>query len=87
MGDLRNKVAKQMRDEAHRQFMARHYPPSPSPPPPRCQCGLTYTDTMIWAAPQRDHWDRERRFWCWVCIPDEYRHLVIQDVINMTEGT
>lgn len=82
MGDLRNKFAKQERDARHREWLAKHFPESPLPPPPRCQCGNTSYETTIWAAPKRDRWDREMRFWCWVCIPDEYRHIVARDVFK-----
>ena len=33
MGDLRNKIAKLERDEAHGQFMALRHPKKPPPPP------------------------------------------------------
>jgi hypothetical protein len=36
MGDLRNKMMKEMRDEAHRRWLAKHYPPSKPPFLPRC---------------------------------------------------
>ena len=54
MGDLRNKLMKQVRDAEHRHWLAKHYQPKPEPLLPRRRCGLTYYEVPImWAAPPK----------------------------------
>lgn len=68
MGDLRNKFAKIERDEAHRQFVAKHYPLAPLPKPICCQgCGATYYERDVYAV-ARDKWS-VAEFWCASCLP------------------
>jgi hypothetical protein len=79
MGDLRNKIAKLERDEAHGQFMALRHPKKPPPPPPiRCQCGLTVHEVPAMWAHQADRWSPQR-FCCPGYLPDEPLGEVIQD--------
>jgi hypothetical protein len=54
MGDLRNKSAKQERDEAHRRKLAQLHPEKPPPPPIRCHCGLTPDQVPTMWAHQAD---------------------------------
>lgn len=74
MGDLRNKFMKQARDEAHRQFMARRYPPKPEPPPVRCPCGNTYYDAPL-AQYQLDR-RKPQAICCPACAPADVRDLM-----------
>ena len=55
MGDLRNKLRKQEMIERQREWLAKHYPPTPPPPVHRCICGLSYYDAQIFCI-QADHW-------------------------------
>lgn len=73
MGDLRNKLRKLERDEAHREFMARLYPSAPPPLPIRCQCGLTPAEVPAMWAHQADRWPAVQ-FYCPACLPDELRN-------------
>lgn len=75
MGDLRNKIAKiegVKRDKAAMEAFLRAggwKPQVPAEPQPiiRCQCGLTYYETTIWAVQE----DRRKpaQFYCAVCLP------------------
>jgi hypothetical protein len=82
MGDLRNKFMKQARDEAHREFMARRYPPKPARPTPRCQCGLTWDDVPVMWSVEVQRWPYERALFCPACIPAQYLHLVAVSAAN-----
>jgi len=82
MGDLRNKLAKQERDEAHRRYMARRYPPKPAPVLPRCLCGLTYWEVpVMWAAPGGRH--EAAKFFCPDCLPPELLREVARNVADL----
>lgn len=70
MGDLRNKLAKQIRDERHRQFMARHYPPKPPPKPLTCLCGFTSEDTKLWGVSDPRLYGKAGVY-CAACLPAE----------------
>ena len=70
MGDLRNKAAKQERDEAHRQYLAKRFPAASQAPPIRCQCGLTPDKVSVMWAHQTDRWSAVR-FYCPSCLPDD----------------
>ena len=56
MGDLRNKMAKLARDEAHRRYMAKHFPKARGgpPPPAACWCGLNSNQVEIIARQDRN---------------------------------
>lgn len=86
MGDLRNKLAKQARDEAHRRHMAKHYPPKPAPPLPKCLCGLTYREVAtMWAVDLGD-WPRRVDYYCPACLPDHLRGVVGADDAGLPPG-
>ena len=73
MGDLRNKMMKQARDEAHRQYLAKHHPPKTETQLPRCLCGLTYQEVPImWEGPREDRW-APVVFYCPAYLPEELR--------------
>lgn len=85
MGDLRNKVAKQIRDERHRQFMLRKYPPKPPARPPTCRCGLTSEETKLYAYSSPMLSKRHLNgLWCLVCAPHEVKMEWID--IMVTQG-
>lgn len=68
MGDLRNKAAKQEREEARHRYMAQRYPKDPPPPPIHCQCGLDPAEvSAMWAVPGLDRWS-PAVFYCSACI-------------------
>lgn len=83
MGDLRNKFDKQERDEAHRRFMAEHYPPPPAPKPAKCLCGNTALETHLWA------WSGDRNIpagvYCTGCLPPRLLPLVIGQAANLPD--
>jgi hypothetical protein len=80
IGDLRNKLAKQARDEAHRQYMAKHHPPKPAPEPPKCLCGLTcYEAPTLWAI-DGGGWPRRVDYYCPACLPHDLRGKVAKGV-------
>ena len=82
MGDLRNKLKKELRDEAHRRWMAKNYPPRTPSQIPRCLCGLTYYDVPImWAAPGKRH--EPQRFYCPACLPVDLLWVVAPSVANL----
>jgi hypothetical protein len=84
MGDLRNKLMKDMRDKAHQRWLAKHYPPTSPPALPRCECGLTYLEAPImWAAPTKRH--QKAKFYCAACLPHEFLELLAQDVANLPD--
>jgi hypothetical protein len=85
MGDLRNKLYKQMRDEAHRQYMAKHYPPKPEPPPIRCLCGHTYQDVPRMWQIDEPGWPRKTGIYCPACIPAHLIGWVADDVANLPD--
>lgn len=67
MGDLRNKVAKQMRDEAHRQWLAKHFPSKPLPKEIVCDgCGASCYEIPVYAMP-RD-WKGPYNYACAGCM-------------------
>lgn len=69
MGDLRNKMAKQLRDAQHRAYMAMHYPSQPPQPLPKCLCGFTWNEVpVMWATEKRDR-RGQVVFYCPACIP------------------
>ena len=68
MGDLRNKLTKELRDEAHRRLLEKLHPTPMPPALPRCLCGLTYYDVpVMWQGPSGRH--EPARFYCPACIP------------------
>jgi hypothetical protein len=83
MGDLRNKVAKQIRDERHRQYMARKYPPKPPPPPVTCRCGLTWQETTLYGFSGYKNSHLNGLF-CMVCMPTCHKMEFID--IMVTQG-
>jgi hypothetical protein len=85
MGDLRNKISKQIRDERHRQYMARKYPPKPAPPPATCRCGLTWQETTLYGWSETKLSRRHLNgLWCLVCMPTELKMEFID--IMVTQG-
>lgn len=69
MGDLRNKMAKQVRDAQHRAYMAKRHPSKPPEPLPKCLCGFTWNEAPImWAVAGADRWS-PTAFCCPACIP------------------
>ena len=84
MGDLRNKWAKDARDERHRQWMAKHRPASgPPPPPPRCGCGAlaTFMASGLW----------DTFAYCPSCLPDDptitpAREIPVCNLYSHTKG-
>jgi hypothetical protein len=76
LGDLRDKIAKRERDEAHRQMMAKRYPKLPTPPPIRCQRGPTVNEAPTTCVHQKDWWSPQQ-FYCPACLPDELLGLVV----------
>lgn len=83
MGDLRNKMAKLARDERHRQFMLRKYPPKPPAPPPTCRCGLTWQETTLygWSSPKLSK-RHLNGLWCLVCMPHEVQMELIDIMVR-----
>lgn len=74
MGDLRNKIAKQEREQRHREWLARHYPSTPPPKPICCQgCSQDYHQTKVYAC-DLDRW-KPCQFWCEACMPPEIKAL------------
>ncbi len=50
MGDLRNKMAKQLRDAKRHAYTAKRYPSQPPEPLPACLRGFTWNDvSFMWA--------------------------------------
>lgn len=87
MGDLRNKMAKQLRDAQHRTYMAMRYPPKPSQPLPKCLCGFTWHEAPImWAIAGVDRWS-PMAFYCPACLPANLIGLTATGVANLPEGT
>jgi len=81
MGDIRNKLAKQMRDAAHRAFMAERYPPQPAPAPPRCQCGLTADQVPTFWSYKGEHFD-PMRYYCPACAPVWMVRYMLASTVN-----
>jgi hypothetical protein len=84
IGDLRNKYAKIERDERHRAYLARRYPPKPKVEP-TCRCGLTWHQTTLYSHTEvklsRRHLNG---LWCTVCMPHEVKMELID--IMITQG-
>ena len=78
MGDLRNKIEKQIRDELHRLYMAKRYPPKPPGQLPKCRCGNTYKDVI--------QWQFGRELYCPGCLPYEHFELVMWEVANLPDS-
>jgi hypothetical protein len=87
MGDLRNKMAKQLRDAQHRTYMAMRNPSKPPHSLPKCLCGLTWNEApVMWAIAGADRWS-PAAFYCPACLPAHLIGLVAAEVANPPEGT
>lgn len=78
MGDLRNKIAKQIATERHQAYLKKHFPPQPRPPEQRCQCGFTCKEAPLWSVLTNEFFN-ERTICCPACIPFEYLPEVMLD--------
>ena len=85
MGDLRNKIAKQMAQHRHEAMLRRLYPKKPRQPDPKCQCGLTWQETPIQWWVQKDDFWRTATLCCPACLPYEHFADIIMDVANLPD--
>jgi len=76
MGDLRNKARKQERDEAHREWLAKHHPRKADAEPTQCLCGLSCYDVPVMWAIDQGAWPRRLEYFCPTCLPDRFANLV-----------
>jgi hypothetical protein len=67
VGDLRNKFAKQERDERHREWLAKHFPLTPLPEPIRCEgCQRSYYEVQVYQVPKE--WKGPYNYACPACM-------------------
>lgn len=85
MGDIRNKLEKEIRAAKHAAWIAKHHPPKPQLPLPRCQCGNTWYDAPILWQIEVVRWPREMAWFCPACLPFKYFPLVAKQVANLPD--
>lgn len=85
MGDLRNKLAKELREQAHRRWLVEHRPSAKPPALPRCECGLTYYEVPImWTAPTA-RWE-PAKVYCPAYLPHELLGEEIPGLADLHDG-
>jgi hypothetical protein len=81
MGDLRNKIKREIDAERMCAQMAQTAA-RPKQPPPRCDCGNTWHDVRPMWCYSPDRW-KPSIIYCPGCLPFELFSIVMMDVANM----
>jgi len=89
MGDIRNKLEKELRQKRHEAMMRRLYPPKPPRPENRCKCGHSErvvpdnVPIMWWVC--TNTFFHEYTLYCPACLPFEFFPDVMMDAANLPD--